>query len=265
MCIRDSTTDTLTGSLDAAVGTLEKTAEAGESLSEKWEKSNNKMNVAFTQVLEPAIHDTSAELADLWGQVGDFLTEHPNVVKALTAIGTGLGTVAVGVAGLSAAMSAAKVIQAGFFAPLVPYLPVLLGVAAGVTAITAAVTMLGNKYEDTYKETQSMTAVTAEQQKELESLEEQYQIACDTYGDTSDQASSLKYRIDTLSESLNSNGQSVGDLISECDNLIDKHNSLMDELDNNTESVHKNKLENLALIARLSEPVSYTHLTLPTT
>lgn len=258
--IRDGaiTTDTLTGSLDAAVGTLEKTAEAGESLSEKWEKSNNKMNVAFTQVLEPAIHDTSAELADLWGQVGDFLTEHPNVVKALTAIGTGLGTVAVGVAGLSAAMSAAKVIQAGFFAPLVPYLPALLGVAAGVTAITAAVTMLGNKYEDTYKETQSMTAVTAEQQKELESLEEQYQIACDTYGDTSDQASSLKYRIDTLSESLNSNGQSVGDLISECDNLIDKHNSLMDELDNNTESVHKNELENLALIARLSELASST-------
>ena len=124
--------------------------------------------------------------------------------------------------------------------------------------VTAAVTMLGNKYEDTYKETQSMTAVTAEQQKELESLEEQYQIACDTYGDTSDQASSLKYRIDTLSESLNSNGQSVGDLISECDNLIDKHNSLMDELDNNTESVHKNKLENLALIARLSELASST-------
>ena len=258
--IRDGaiTTDTLTGSLDAAVGTLEKTAEAGESLSEKWEKSNNKMNVAFTQVLEPAIHDTSAELADLWGQVGDFLTEHPNVVKALTAIGTGLGTVAVGVAGLSAAMSAAKVIQAGFFAPLVPYLPALLGVAAGVTAITAAVTILGNKYEDAYKETQSMTAVTAEQQKELESLEEQYQIACDTYGDTSDQASSLKYRIDTLSESLNSNGQSVGDLISECDNLIDKHSSLMDELDNNTESVHKNELENLALIARLSELASST-------
>lgn len=68
----------------------------------------------------------------------------------------------------------------------------------------------------------------------------------------------MKYRIDTLSESLNSNGQSVGDLISECDNLIDKHSSLMDELDNNTESVHKNELENLALIARLSELASST-------
>ena len=57
---------------------------------------------------------------------------------------------------------------------------------------------------------------------------------------------------------MNSNGQSVGDLISECDNLIDKHSSLMDELDNNTESVHKNELENLALIARLSELASST-------
>lgn len=37
-----------------------------------------------------------------------------------------------------------------------------------------------------------------------------------------------------------------------------KENSLMDELDNNTESVHKNELENLALIARLSELASST-------
>lgn len=258
--IRDGaiTTDTLTGSLDEAAGTLEKTAEAGESLSEKWEKANNKMNVAFTQVLEPAIHDTSAELADLWGQVGDFLTEHPNVVKALTAIGTGLGTVAVGVAGLSAAMSAAKVIQAGFFAPLVPYLPVLLGVAAGVTAITAAVTMLGNKYEDTYKETQSMTAVTAEQQKELESLEEQYQIACDTYGDTSDQASTLKYRIDELSASLDNNGQSVDEYVAQIDDVISKHNDLIDSFGSNTQAIHDSEVENLALAAQLDALASST-------
>lgn len=258
--IRDGaiTTDTLTGSLDAAVGTLEKTAEAGESLSEKWEKSNNKMNVAFTQVLEPAIHDTSAELADLWGQVGDFLTEHPNVVKALTAIGTGLGTVAVGVAGLSAAMATAKVIQAGFFAPLVPYLPVLLGVAAGVTAVTAAVTMLGNKYEDAYKETQSMTAVTAEQRKELESLDEQYQIACDTYGDTSDQASTLKYRIDELSASLDNNGQSVDEYVAQIDAVISKHDDLIDSFGSSTQSIHDSEVQNLALVAQLDALASST-------
>lgn len=252
------TTDTLTGSLDAAVGTLEKTAEAGESLAEKWQKSNNKMAVAFTQTLEPTIHDASAELADLWGKVGDFLIDHPAVVKALTAVGAGLGTVAVGVAGLSASFVFANETVKTFVTTLTPFAPALVAAAVAVTAVTAAVTMLDDKYEKTYGEVMDMTAVTANQTKELESLEEQYKEACDTYGDTSDEASVLKYRIDALSESLDNNGQSVSDLISECDNLIDKHNQLMDELNNNTQSVHSNELENLVLIARLSELANST-------
>lgn len=67
--------------------------------------------------------------------------------------------------------------------------------------------MLGDKYEDTYDEAMSMTATTAAQTKELESLKEQYDKACRTYGDTSDQASTLKYRIDELSASLDNNGR----------------------------------------------------------
>lgn len=216
------------------------------------------MTVAFTQTLEPTIHDASAELAELWGNVGDFLSEHPNVVKALTAVGVGLGTVATGIAGLSAAMATAKVVQTGFFAPLVPYLPVLLGVAAAVTAVTAAVTMLGNKYEDTYDEAMSMTATTAAQTKELESLKEQYDKAFRTYGSTSDQASTLKYRIDELSDSLENNGQSVDEYVSNLDSVISKHNDLIDSFGGNTQAIHNSEVENLALAAQLDALASST-------
>lgn len=252
--IRDGaiTTDTLTGSLDEAAGTLEKTAAAGESLSEKWEKANNKMNVAFTQVLEPTIHDASAELADLWGQVGDFLSEHPNVVKALTAVGTGLGTVAIGVAGVSASFVKA------FVSAISPFAPGLLVAAAAVTALTAAVTMLGNKYEDTYDEALSMTATTAAQTKELESLKERYDKACRTYGDTSDQASTLKYRIDELSASLDNNGQSVDEYVAQIDAVISKHDDLIDSFGSSTQSIHDSEVQNLALVAQLDALASST-------
>ena len=258
--IRDGaiTTDTLTGSLDEAAGTLEKTAAAGESLSEKWEKANNKMNVAFTQVLEPTIHDASAELAELWGNVGDFLSEHPNVVKALTAVGAGLGSVAVGVAGVSASFVFASTTVKAFMTAMTPFAPGLLAAAAAVTAVTAAVTMLGNKYEDTYNEAMSMTATTAAQTKELESLKEQYDKACNTYGDTSDQASTLKYRIDELSASLDNDGQSVDEYVAQIDDVISKHNDLIDSFGNSTQSIHDSEVENLALAAQLDALASST-------
>ena len=255
--IRDGaiTTDTLTGSLDEAAGTLERTAAAGESLSEKWEKANNKMNVAFTQVLEPTIHDASAELAELYGNVGDFLSEHPNVVKALTAVGTGLGTVAIGVAGVSASFVFAS---SAFVSAISPFAPGLLVAAAAVTALTAAVTMLGDKYEDTYDEAMSMTATTAAQTKELESLKEQYDKACRTYGDTSDQASTLKYRIDELSASLDNNGQSVDEYVAQIDAVISKHDDLIDSFGSNTQAIHDSEVENLALAALLDALASST-------
>lgn len=265
--IRDGaiTTDTLTGSLDEAAGTLERTAAAGESLSEKWEKANNKMNVAFTQVLEPTIHDASAELAELYGNVGDFLSEHPNVVKALTAVGTGLGTVAIGVAGVSASfvfasstvVFASSTVKA-FVSAISPFAPGLLVAAAAVTALTAAVTMLGDKYEDTYDEAMSMTATTAAQTKELESLKEQYDKACRTYGDTSDQASTLKYRIDELSASLDNNGQSVDEYVDQIDAVISKHDDLIDSFGSNTQAIHDSEVENLALAAQLDALASST-------
>lgn len=262
--IRDGaiTTDTLTGSLDEAAGTLERTAAAGESLSEKWEKANNKMNVAFTQVLEPTIHDASAELAELYGNVGDFLSEHPNVVKALTAVGTGLGTVAIGVAGVSASFVFASSTVKAFVSAISPFAPGLapglLVAAAAVTALTAAVTMLGDKYEDTYDEAMSMTATTAAQTKELESLKEQYDKACRTYGDTSDQASTLKYRIDELSASLDNNGQSVDEYVAQIDAVISKHDDLIDSFGSNTQAIHDSEVENLALAAQLDALASST-------
>ncbi len=251
--IRDGaiTTDTLTGSLDEAAGTLERTAAAGESLSEKWEKANNKMNVAFTQVLEPTIHDASAELADLWGQVGDFLSEHPNVVKALTAVGVGLGTVAVGVAGVSASFVFASSTVKAFVSAISP-------IAPGLLVAAAAVTMLGDKYEDTYDEAMSMTATTAAQTKELESLKEQYDKACRTYGDTSDQASTLKYRIDELSASLDNNGQSVDEYVAQIDAVISKHDDLIDSFGSSTQSIHDSEVQNLALVAQLDALASST-------
>lgn len=250
--------DTLTGSLEAADGTLAKTAEAGESLSEKWQKAQNNISTAFTTTLQPTLDEASSGLADIANSVGDFLNEHPAVTRAISAIGVGLGTAAIGIAGVSAATAAATVATTAFGTALSAAIWPITAVAAAIAAVTAAVLILKGNYDDAYDETMSMTAVTAQQTAELESLQAQYEEACATYGETSAEASSLKYQIDTLSASLEANGKSVEQLVSECDSLIEKHNSLMQEIDDGTQAVKDNELGNLALITRLTELAAST-------
>lgn len=117
---------------------------------------------------------------------------------------------------------------------------------------------MATKYEDTYDEAMSMTATTAAQTKELESLKEQYDKACRTYGDTSDQASTLKYRIDELSASLDNNGQSVDEYVAQIDAVISKHDDLIDSFGSNTQAIHDSEVENLALAAQLDALASST-------
>lgn len=250
--------DTLTGSLEMADGTLEKTAAAGESLGEKWEKAGNNISTAFTTTVQPTLDKASSGLAEVANSIGDFLNEHPAVTRAISAIGVGLGAATIGLAGVSAATAAATVATTAFGAALSAAIWPITAVAAAIAAVTAAVLILKGNYDDAYDETMSMTAVTAQQTAELESLQAQYEEACATYGETSAEASSLKYQIDTLSASLEANGKSVEQLVSECDSLIEKHNSLMQEIDDGTQVVKDNELGNLALITRLTELAAST-------
>lgn len=250
--------DTLTGSLEMADGTLEKTAAAGESLGEKWEKAGNNISTAFTTTVQPTLDKASSGLAEVANSIGDFLNEHPAVTRAISAIGVGLGAATIGLAGVSAATAAATVATTAFGAALSAAIWPITAVAAAIAAVTAAVLILKGNYDDAYDETMSMTAVTAQQTAELESLQAQYEEACATYGETSAEASNLKYQIDTLSASLEANGKSVEQLVSECDSLIEKHNSLMQEIDDGTQVVKDNELGNLALITRLTELAAST-------
>lgn len=250
--------ETLTGTLDVAKGTLSSTAETAQTLDQKWEQANRNISTAFTTTLQPTLDKASSGLADIANSVGDFLNEHPAVTRAISAVGVGLGAAAIGLAGVSAATAAATVATTAFGAALSAAIWPITAVAAAIAAVTAAVLILKGNYDDAYDETMSMTAVTAQQTAELESLQAQYEEACATYGETSAEASSLKYQIDTLSASLEANGKSVEQLVSECDSLIEKHNSLMQEIDDGTQAVKDNELGNLALITRLTELAAST-------
>ena len=230
-----------------------------KSLSDKWTEAGNSLETAFSNAVSPAITSTSETLAGFAISAGDYLQEHPMVAKAITAIGVGLGTAALAVAGYTAVTKVAIPAIHDFNMALSanPLGAVALGITAVVAAGTALVSMM-DKVED---ETLSMTAATRAQYLELQDLEAAYSDACDTYGETSEEASRLRYQIDDLSTSFEASRQTAEEFATQCQSVIDAHAEMVLRFEENRASLEENSTETLALIQKLSDLADGTYQT----
>ena len=73
-------------------GALQQTANGANTLQDKWATASRNISGAFSQALTPTIEAVSGKLADLVTKFGQFLQEHPGLVKAITAIAAAFGT-----------------------------------------------------------------------------------------------------------------------------------------------------------------------------
>ena len=62
-----------------------------------------------------------------------------------------------------------------------------------------------------------MTATCRDQYDELQRLNDQYNAACEQYGENSDAANSLRYQLDRLNDEFEANRQTVKEFVAECD------------------------------------------------
>lgn len=255
------TIDTLTGSLEAADGTLEKTAAAGESLSEKWQKASNSIGAAFTTAVEPTLSAVSSGLAGVAHGFGTFLNDHPVVTKALTALGVGLGVVVLGIAAVSVASLASIPAIAAMGAAISTAIWPITLIAIGVAAVVGAVMLLVDAFSAAEDETRDMTAVTRKQYYELQDLNAEYEEACEKYGDTSEEASRLKYQVDDLSAAFEANRQTVEEFVAEVDKLCSSVNELSQAYSDGMTEAHKSEVGTLALIQKLQDLSSQSDLT----
>lgn len=253
--------DELVSSLESADGTLKTTADAAQTLDEKWEQASNNISAAFTNAVEPTLNSISSGLAGVANSMGTFLNEHPVVTKAITALGVGLGVVAVAIAGVSAASLTAIPAVAALGTAISAAIWPITAVAAAVTAVTAAVLIFKSKYDDMYDKVRSVTPVVAEQNEELEKLEAEYERACETYGETSEEASRLKYQMDDLSASISENSQTWNEWCAAIDADIEASQNLRSEIAEANAALDDSELSNLALITKLQDLASQTDTT----
>lgn len=242
---------TSAGATEKAYSTM---ADTTDKSKQRMENSFNNLKISVGDVLNPALTQVYEGFTSVFAGMSDFVDEHPAVVAAISAIAVGVGGFTGALAAYNIATTAAKFVTEAFTATLAAN-PFVLA-AAGIVAVTAAaVTLTGvlitqsDKYE-------GMTATCRDQYDELQNLNDQYNAACEQYGENSEAANSLRYQLDQLNDEFEANRQTVKEFVAECDGLVESHNKVMDAYNSTTSSIKEQELGTLALTQRLGELAS---------
>ena len=223
---------------------------------------------------------------EILGSINEFITENPIVAKAILTIVGGIGAVvgaytvlnkikkaknaidalsatlraknAAATATETAAEGANAVATTGATAAHKALNLAMLAnpaviITASIIALTAALTAWREASKTASIEEQTFSTALEANNGEIERLNESYKTACETYGETSDQARALKYDLDEATASIEAQSFSVSDLFNEIDalhtstaDLLSIYGDTAKELDNERESAH-------ILVAKLKE------------
>lgn len=242
---------TSAGATEKAYSTM---ADTTDKSKQRMENAFNNLKISVGDVLNPALTQVYEGFTNVFAGMSDFVDEHPAVVAAISAIAVGVGGFTGALAAYNLATTAAKFVTEAFTATLAAN-PYVLA-AAGIVAVTAAAVTLTGVLIAQSDEYEGMTATCRDQYDELQRLNDQYNAACEQYGENSDAANSLRYQLDQLNDEFETNRQTVKEFVAECDGLVESHNKVMDAYNSSTSSIKDQELGTLALTQRLGELAS---------
>lgn len=242
---------TSAGATEKAYSTM---ADTTDKSKQRMENSFNNLKISVGDVLNPALTQVYEGFTNVFTGMSDFVDEHPAVVAAISAIAVGVGGFTGALAAYNLATTAAKFVTEAFTATLAAN-PYVLA-AAGIVAVTAAAVTLTGVLITQSDEYEGMTATCRDQYDELQRLNDQYNAACEQYGENSEAANSLRYQLDQLNDEFEANRQTVKEFVAECDGLVESHNKVMDAYNSSTSSIKDQELGTLALTQRLGELAS---------
>lgn len=242
---------TSAGATEKAYSTM---ADTTDKSKQRMENSFNNLKISVGDVLNPALTQVYEGFTSVFAGMSDFVDEYPAVVAAISAIAVGVGGFTGALAAYNLATTAAKFVTKAFTATLAAN-PYVLA-AAGIVAVTAAAVTLTGVLITQSDEYEGMTATCRDQYDELQRLNDQYNAACEQYGENSEAANSLRYQLDQLNDEFEANRQTVKEFVAECDGLVESHNKVMDAYNSSTSSIKDQELGTLALTQRLGELAS---------
>lgn len=225
------------------------TADAAEDLS----NAAANLQISIGQQINPLIEKLYGLGTNILNFMTEFTQEHPIVTKVILATVAGIGVAAGGFALYTAGVAAATTVTKLFGTALSTAIWPVTAIVVGVAAVTAAALLLVDAFGSAEDETAGMTAVTRQQYYELQALDDEYERACEQYGETSEEASRLKYQVDDLSAAFEANRQTVEEFTAEVDALCESVHSISDDFDSAMSSIQAQEVGSLALIKKYED------------
>lgn len=251
----------LSASLDEADGTLQKTAETGETLSQKWETASNKLEASFSSVVSPAVEEVSGGIAELTDNFGEFLMENPAVTKAITALAVGLGVASASIAAVTFATTVAIPAITALGSAINFALGPIGWIAAGATVLTGGIMLLQSAFDDTDNSVEDYNGTLEECRKEIERTSDAHRKAVARYGENSEAAKKLEGNL----EKLNAQYRKGGGTLAELEERIKSNTSALEEMaraqDNAMNSIENSQVQGLQAVSMLEALSSRTQLT----
>ncbi len=191
--------------------------------------------------------------ADVLSGINEFVEKNPTVVKAIIAVTAEVGLLIAGYTAYNAVKKIKNALTASEIALSSKKIAVMGGVVAAIAVATAAVVALREAYKTESLETQMLNTATKEQYDNVSQLNDEYERACKTYGETSDQARALKYDLDEANASIEAQQFSVKELYAEIDTLHQSTSDMLSSYRDSTKEIDEQHERTAILIAKLKE------------
>lgn len=229
------------------------------------ENAWNNLRIAIGDNYTPALRELYGVANDVLAGVTDFVEANPGLVKAVTAA---TGVIGLATAGVTAYVATVKIAHAvtGLFASTLGtgVIGPIAAVTAGVAALAGVVAGLS---EATDEETQAVRKLTEASRKDyyhLQDLRSEYEAASAAYGENSEEALYLAWKIDELSASFENSKQSLAEYVEESNAASESMQSMLQANRDAYEQIGTNEGTTLALVHRLQDLASQTDQTVET-
>lgn len=257
----------LTASINNATGAAQRMADIKMDnmngqltlLNSAWEAVQTTVGEQFT----PALADLYGWGAKVLSEINGFLQQHPAIIKAVTAFVGVIGAVTAGIAAYSAVTKIAIPLMK-LFAASIPGVNIIMGVTVAVAALAAGIAALSAIQDTEAAEVRKLTETSRQEYEQIQSLKAEYDEVAATYGETSDQAMYLAWRIDDLTASYEANKQTLADYIAECDELNKSISDDISSIRDSFDGINHTEGTTLALVHRLQELAAQTDQTVET-
>ena len=217
----------------------------------------NNLKIVIGDQFTPELRKLYALQTDVLKTVTDYLEQNPELIKAVT---TFVGVIGIAVGGLTGYVAITKLatVVSTAFAAAIPGVNVIMGVAVAIAGLTAGIVALNeasNKYVD---ESWSLTAASRMQYQRIQELTAEYEKAVETYGETSYEAQSLKWKLEELTTEYELSKQKLVEYKAAHEALVKSYVEMTESHAKATEEIEKEQLSTLALIAKLEELTATT-------